>query len=148
MPFFSYRTAMNPYARRQPCGWYRNSHCSSASVGVNKNNKDGEHDYREEDAKVSFIARPPDRTWWDYAIIIWQEHTSLNLQFTGRSGNRGIRNRNPWRYFPPYHWRSFFRKDAGPSFGGTSGEFLSRSMRIAALIPRVFSRAYCSAETL
>jgi hypothetical protein len=35
-----------------------------------------EHDYREEDAKVSFIARPPDHTWCDYAIIISQEHTA------------------------------------------------------------------------
>lgn len=39
-------------------------------------NKKGEHEYREEDAKVSFIARPPDRTWWDYAIIMWQEQTA------------------------------------------------------------------------
>jgi len=39
-------------------------------------NKKGERDRREEDAKVSFIARPPDRTWWDYAIIMWQEHTA------------------------------------------------------------------------
>ena len=37
--------------------------------------KRGTRDQREEDAQVSFIARPPDRTWWDYAIIMWQQHT-------------------------------------------------------------------------
>ncbi len=39
-------------------------------------NKQGAPDHREEDAQVSFIARPPDRTWWDYAIIMWQEHSA------------------------------------------------------------------------
>src|SRR5438046_2166993 len=28
---------------------------------------------REESAETSFIARPPDRPWWDYQIIMWQE---------------------------------------------------------------------------
>lgn len=36
-------------------------------------NRKGEKDHREEDAQVSFIARPPDRKWWDYQIIMWQE---------------------------------------------------------------------------
>ena len=31
---------------------------------------------REEDAQVSFIASPPDRTWWDYMIIMWQRHSA------------------------------------------------------------------------
>ncbi len=39
-------------------------------------NKKGEKDHREEDAQVSFVARPPDRTWWDYQIIMWQEHAA------------------------------------------------------------------------
>jgi hypothetical protein len=30
----------------------------------------------EEKAEVSFVARPVDRTWWDYQIIMWQEHTA------------------------------------------------------------------------
>jgi len=30
----------------------------------------------EETAKTSFIARPPDRPWWDYQIIMWQERTA------------------------------------------------------------------------
>ena len=36
----------------------------------------GNRDKREEEAHVSFVARPPDRTWWDYAIIMWQQHSS------------------------------------------------------------------------
>ena len=39
-------------------------------------NKRGARDYREEDAQISFIARPPDRAWWDYAFIMWQEHST------------------------------------------------------------------------
>jgi hypothetical protein len=39
-------------------------------------NKRGAGDHREEDAHISFIARPPDRTWWDYAFIMWQEHST------------------------------------------------------------------------
>jgi hypothetical protein len=38
-------------------------------------NKKGEPDRREEDAKAEFIASPPDRTWWDYNIVMWQHHT-------------------------------------------------------------------------
>jgi hypothetical protein len=39
-------------------------------------NKKGEKDHREEDAKAEFIASPPDRTWWDYNIIMWQPRTA------------------------------------------------------------------------
>src|SRR6266404_4594285 len=35
-------------------------------------NKKGERDQRDEDAKTEFIASPPDRTWWDYNVIMWQ----------------------------------------------------------------------------
>jgi Beta-galactosidase len=38
--------------------------------------KTGVKDRREDSAEISFIARPPDRTWWDYQIIMWQEHTA------------------------------------------------------------------------
>ena len=37
-------------------------------------NKKGELDKREEDAETMFIARPPERRWRDYVIIMWQEH--------------------------------------------------------------------------
>jgi hypothetical protein len=36
--------------------------------------KAGTRDQREEDAEVSFIARPRDRRWWDYHLIMWHEH--------------------------------------------------------------------------
>jgi len=39
-------------------------------------NQKGARDRREEDAETSFIACPPDRTWRDYAIIMWQDHTA------------------------------------------------------------------------
>jgi len=40
---------------------------------VGKNRK-GERDDREEDASVSFVARPPEHIWWDYETIMWQSH--------------------------------------------------------------------------
>lgn len=39
-------------------------------------NKKGGEDKREEDVSASFIARPPDRSWWDYMIIMWQGGTA------------------------------------------------------------------------
>ena len=39
-------------------------------------NKKGNRDDREEDAKISFVARPPAQTWWDYATIMWQSHNA------------------------------------------------------------------------
>ena len=42
-------------------------------VGVSKR---GAQDRRDERAEISFIARPPDRTWWDYQIIMWQTRTA------------------------------------------------------------------------
>src|SRR4030095_7569604 len=38
--------------------------------------KKGAPDRRDERAEVSFIARPPDRAWWDYQIIMWQTRTA------------------------------------------------------------------------
>jgi hypothetical protein len=39
-------------------------------------NKKGAKDHRDEDASVSFIARPPSRTWWDYTIIMWEQYSA------------------------------------------------------------------------
>ncbi|MGE5645301.1 MAG: beta-galactosidase [Acidobacteriota bacterium] len=39
-------------------------------------NKKGAKDHRDENAKVSFVARPPDRTWWDYQIIMWEDYSA------------------------------------------------------------------------
>jgi hypothetical protein len=38
--------------------------------------KDGKPDHRDESATVRFIARPPDRQWRDYAIMMWQPHSA------------------------------------------------------------------------
>ena len=59
-------------------------------------NRKGEPDHRDEQAQVSFIARPPDRDWKDYRIIMWQDYPasrwktlkSLGInagQYVGRS---------------------------------------------------------------
>jgi hypothetical protein len=37
-------------------------------------NQKGEKDVRSEKASVSFVARPPDRVWSDYKVIMWQNH--------------------------------------------------------------------------
>jgi hypothetical protein len=37
-------------------------------------NRKGEPDRRDERAQTSFIARPPDRDWRDYRIIMWQDY--------------------------------------------------------------------------
>ena len=41
---------------------------------VDGKNRKGEPDRREEDAKISFVARMLDRNWSDYEIIMWHEH--------------------------------------------------------------------------
>ena len=43
-------------------------------------NKKGERDHREEDASSSFIAIPPDVTWWDYMIIMWQDNSAASFE--------------------------------------------------------------------
>lgn len=37
--------------------------------------KAGKADSRHETARLAFIAKPPDRRWWDYQIVMWQQHT-------------------------------------------------------------------------
>ena len=37
-------------------------------------NRKGEPDRRDEKAQANFIARPPDRDWRDYRIIMWQQY--------------------------------------------------------------------------
>jgi hypothetical protein len=55
------------------------------------------HGHKEEDAQITFIAKPPEREWQDYAIIMWQPYPSGLLptlkslginggQHNGRSG--------------------------------------------------------------
>ncbi len=41
--------------------------------GINRRNQP---DRREEDAVAAFVARPPDRDWWDYTIVMWQQYNA------------------------------------------------------------------------
>ena len=42
-------------------------------------NKKGEPDRREEDAAADFIARPPERQWRDYMIMMWQDYSPRDV---------------------------------------------------------------------
>src|SRR5712692_2108977 len=42
-------------------------------------NRKGEPDKREEDAETTFVAKPPDRAWRDYAIIMWQDYPAKDV---------------------------------------------------------------------
>lgn len=61
-------------------------HAHLSFEGVNKK---GERDHREEDAVVTFIAKPPDRAWRDYAIIMWQHHTPEQMARLKEAGING-----------------------------------------------------------
>lgn len=41
--------------------------------------KKGAKDHREEDARISFVAKPSDRAWRDYAIFMWQPHSAADF---------------------------------------------------------------------
>ncbi len=48
----------------------------TAHLHFDGRNRKGESDHREEDARTEFIASPPERAWWDYNIIMWQQHSA------------------------------------------------------------------------
>ena len=37
--------------------------------------KNGKADRRDQEAQLTFIAKPPVHTWWDYDIIMWQDYS-------------------------------------------------------------------------
>src|ERR1043166_9353623 len=39
-------------------------------------NKKGAPDHKDENAGLTFVARPPGGAWWDYNIIMWQPHST------------------------------------------------------------------------
>jgi hypothetical protein len=61
-------------------------------------NKRGQPDHREENTKAEFIARPPNRAWRDYEIIMWQNRKPAQvaaLKTIGISGGQWVgRNRS------------------------------------------------------
>jgi len=56
-------------------------------------NKKGDPDDREEDATISFVARPPEHTWWDYATIMWQDHNADQYAVLKTLGINGAMHR-------------------------------------------------------
>ena len=52
-------------------------------------NKKGQPDQREEDAEETFIARPPERQWRDYIIMMWQPHTDGQVRLLKTLGING-----------------------------------------------------------
>ena len=52
-------------------------------------NKKGEPDKREEDAAIDFVARPPDRQWRDYMIMMWQDYGTRDVRSLKALGING-----------------------------------------------------------
>jgi hypothetical protein len=71
----------------------------SAHLTFDGVNKKGQKDHRDESAEASFVARPADRTWWDYNILMWQHGSQANfarLRGMGISGGQyGGNSRTP-----------------------------------------------------
>jgi hypothetical protein len=61
-------------------------------------NRKGASDHRDEQAQVSFIARPPDRDWRDYRIIMWQDYPAnlwKTLKSLGINGGQYVGRNEP-----------------------------------------------------
>jgi hypothetical protein len=71
----------------------------SAHLSFDGRNRRGQQDHRDEEAKITFIAKPPVHTWWDYAIIMWQNYSAemfAKLKDLGINGGQYIgRNTTP-----------------------------------------------------
>jgi hypothetical protein len=52
-------------------------------------NRKGEPDKREEDAEITFIARPPGRQWRDYMIMMWQQYDERDARLLKTLGING-----------------------------------------------------------
>ncbi len=52
-------------------------------------NKKGQPDHRDEDAKVDFVAKPPERKWNDYAIMMWQHRSTAQFAALKQVGING-----------------------------------------------------------
>ena len=69
----------------------------SARLTFDGVNRKGEADSRNEWAEINFIARPPDRDWRDYRIIMWQNYPAelwKTLQSLGINAGQYV-GRNP-----------------------------------------------------
>jgi len=52
-------------------------------------NKKGQPDKREEDAETTFVARPPERRWRDYTIMMWQDYNARDFALLKTLGING-----------------------------------------------------------
>lgn len=59
-----------------------------AHLSFHGKNRKGETDDREEDAETDFVAKPP-AGWRDYAILMWQNHTTREYAGLKRAGING-----------------------------------------------------------
>src|SRR5687767_8505659 len=62
-----------------------------AKLTLDGTDKSGKADQRRETATATFIAKPPDRKWQDYNIIMWQQHPATvfsKLKPMGISGGQ------------------------------------------------------------
>jgi len=61
-------------------------------------NKKGVADHRDQNAQITFVAKPPVHQWWDYAIIMWQNYSPeqfAKLRELGINGSEYVgRNRS------------------------------------------------------
>ncbi|NUN03070.1 MAG: beta-galactosidase [Bryobacteraceae bacterium] len=48
--------------------------------------KKGRPDHREDMQKVSFVAKPPYRQWWDYIILMWQNYSRKDFELLKTMG--------------------------------------------------------------
>ncbi len=63
----------------------------TAHLSLQGKNRKGVADSREEDARATFIAKPPYRKWWDYEIVMWQNYKGADfakLKSMGISGGQ------------------------------------------------------------
>jgi hypothetical protein len=52
-------------------------------------NQKGQPDHRDEQAAVTFIAKPPGRRWWDYTIMMWQNYPAAQFATLRELGVNG-----------------------------------------------------------
>lgn len=64
-------------------------HAHFSFEGTNKKNV---KDVRNEDATVSFVAKPPAHSWWDYNIIMWQHYSPADFAVLKTLGINGSQN--------------------------------------------------------
>jgi hypothetical protein len=63
-------------------------------------NKKGEKDSRDEESEARFIAKPPDKPWWDYMIIMWQDGSAEHFNGLQKVGVNAGKSRESSSVLP------------------------------------------------